>query len=257
MKASTEQTVRAIVGTDSEVDPSLVEGALNLLHGRKDEDAELTSVIRIKDVCTLLGRSQTSVQKYIKRGLLQRVRAAGKWTLGVSMESYIRFTENRPHQIETEASATHPPSPSRPTGWARRRQSREVIKRKIAYALRANRSGPRSELYAAITSFLKTHPEYHYYLVCEAVGIPAPSYRYHLTQSKAGMTESVIKRREILRLAQSLVPDKSLPVNVCQLTRAMNRHRHHFSDTTVGRVLKLNGYIVSGPGRKPQTSRGR
>lgn len=250
MKTTTEMSFKAIVGTDRGIDPARVEGALAILRNAHCEETELVEVIRIKDVCSMLGVSQTTVIKYLNIGLLERVKGAGKWTIGVSKSSYVRFTEYRTHSIDKAKTSPLPPPPLRPSGWVRRRQEREVMKRKIAYALREFKSSPRLQRYLAIESYLKGHPEHSYHLVCEAIGIPYKSYSSFKRTSKRGMTKSAVKRSEILRLARLLVPDKSITVNILHLTREMKKLKCRFSDVTVGRVLKLNGYIVNGHARR-------
>ena len=240
MKSSTEATFRAIIGTDAGVDPALVDQALSILKDSHDETAELTSVIRIKDVCGMLGVSKKTLQKYLNAGLLERVYGGGKWTLGISMKSYIRFTENRPSKIDKAKPAPLP----RPSRRAAMHQAREVAKRKIAWALRSTSSAPRLQRYLAIESYLAAHPEHTYYLICEAVGIPDRSYATFKRTSKRGVTKYAMRRSEILRLIQAMVPDKSVPVNARNLTRRMNKLHHNFSNSTVGRVLKANGYKI-------------
>ena len=240
MKSSTEATFRAIIGTDAGVDPALVEQALSILKAHHEDSAEVPTVIRIKDARAMLGVSKKTIQRYLNAGLLERVYGAGKWTLGISMKSYIAFTENRPSKIDTARPAPLP----RPSRRAARRQAREVLKRKIAWALRSTSTAPRLQRYLAIESYIAAHPEHSYYLVCEAVGIPDRSYATFKRTSKRGMTKYAIRRMEILRLIQEMVPDKSAPVNARKLTRRMNTLHHNVSDSTVRRILKAYGYKI-------------
>ena len=245
MKPSSEVALRSVLAADNEINGEVAERAISALKDSRPETDKLIEVLRIGKVCRMLCLSRTAIQRYLNAGLLNRVTGAGRWTLGVSKESYIRFTEQRRIRVEKERLTQHPPPP-RPSGWAIRRQKREMLKRKIAWELRKSKDAPRLQRYLAIESYIATHPEHSYYLVCEAVGIPDRSYATFTRTSKRGETKYAIRRREILRLIQEMHPDKSVPVNVRKLTRRMNALRHNFSNSTVGRVLKLHGYKVGG-----------
>lgn len=95
MKAETEIALRGILQLDPEIDKADAERAIDLLCGRKKEDAEPVQVIRRKDAMKWLGVHRRTLDYYIEKGYLDRVYGGGERAIGISRESYLRFTTSR------------------------------------------------------------------------------------------------------------------------------------------------------------------
>ena len=91
MKAQTEAAIRSIAGMDSDVRQEDVEKAIRFLKGESDAQPEI-EVMKRKDVMSLLRITRRTLDNYLERGLMDRVYAGGKKAIGVSRESFIRFT---------------------------------------------------------------------------------------------------------------------------------------------------------------------
>ena len=94
MKAQTEAAIRNIVGLDPEVKQENIERAIRYLKG-ESEGGEEIAVMKRQDVMKLLHITRRTLDNYLERGLLDRVYAGGKKAIGVSRESFIRFTTRR------------------------------------------------------------------------------------------------------------------------------------------------------------------
>ena len=92
MKAQTEKVIRSIIAVDSEVDASVVERAISVLRGQPYEDTDLVRVMPYREVLARLKVSKYTLRYYVKRGYLTKVRGAGNRAIGVTVESYNRFT---------------------------------------------------------------------------------------------------------------------------------------------------------------------
>lgn len=95
MKAETEIALRGILQLDPEVVRSDIDRAIDLLCGKKNEDTELVQVIRRKDAMKWLGVHRRTLDYYIEKGYLERVYGGGQKAIGISRESYLRFTARR------------------------------------------------------------------------------------------------------------------------------------------------------------------
>ena len=95
MKIETENAVRSILSLDTEVAQSDMERAIMLLHGKVQSDEDLVHVLRYKEVMDLLHVHRRTLEYYINKGYLDRVYGRGERALGVSRDSYLRFTTQR------------------------------------------------------------------------------------------------------------------------------------------------------------------
>lgn len=95
MKKETEVAVRNIIAMDSEIKPEDAERAIRLLNGVKDGGVPEIEIIKRRDVMELLHITRRTLDNYLERGLMDRVYAGGKKAIGVSRESFIRFTTRR------------------------------------------------------------------------------------------------------------------------------------------------------------------
>ena len=87
---------------DAEVVKADMDRAINILNGRHEEDDDLVHVIRRKDVMKWLGVHRRTLDYYLKMGYLDRVYGGGQRAIGISRESYIRFTTHRPAPLVRE-----------------------------------------------------------------------------------------------------------------------------------------------------------
>ena len=95
MKVETEQMIRSMVKMDGEVNPNDLERAINIMRGVKDDNLDLVHVIRRKDAMKMLGVHRRTLDYYLKMGYLDRVYGGGQRAIGISRESFIRFTSQR------------------------------------------------------------------------------------------------------------------------------------------------------------------
>ena len=73
LKKETEVVIRGLLASDKSVAPEDIEKAIAYLQGRRDEDEDLTHVIRYKDVLKWLKIHSRTLDYYIQRGYLKRV----------------------------------------------------------------------------------------------------------------------------------------------------------------------------------------
>lgn len=95
MKIQTELAIRSIAGTDAEITPDNLEKALRVLRGIPDSTDDLIHVLRRKEVEELLHVHRRTIDYYLDNGYLDRVYGGGKRAIGISRESFIRFTTRR------------------------------------------------------------------------------------------------------------------------------------------------------------------
>ena len=95
MKVETEQMIRSMAKMDGEVNPNDLERAINIMRGVKDDNLDLVHVIRRKDAMKMLGVHRRTLDYYLKMGYLDRVYGGGQRAIGISRESFIRFTSRR------------------------------------------------------------------------------------------------------------------------------------------------------------------
>ena len=92
MKAQTEKVIRSIIAVDSEIDASKVERAIAVLRGQPSEEADLVRVMPYREVLARLEVNKYTLRNYVRRGYLTKVRGAGDRAIGVTVESFNRFT---------------------------------------------------------------------------------------------------------------------------------------------------------------------
>ena len=95
MKIETENAVRSILSLDPEVSQENLEKAIHILWGRVESEDDLVHVLRYKEVMDLLHVHRRTLEYYIDRGYLDRVYGRGERALGISRDSFIRFTTQR------------------------------------------------------------------------------------------------------------------------------------------------------------------
>ena len=97
MKTQTEMAVRNILEMDDEINKQDIDRAIDVLRGKKDETGTegLVHVLRRKEVMELLHIHRRTLDYYIDMGYLDRVYGGGKKAIGISRESFIRFTSRR------------------------------------------------------------------------------------------------------------------------------------------------------------------
>lgn len=95
MKNETETAVRSIVSIDAEVSRENLERAIDIMRGKVKDDKELVHVLRYKEVMDLLHVHRRTLEYYIGRGYLDRVYGRGERALGISRDSFLRFTTQR------------------------------------------------------------------------------------------------------------------------------------------------------------------
>ena len=108
MKLATEAAIRSIFSLDEQVDKEDLERAIYILHGRVKSDQDLVHVLRFKEVRKLLNVHRRTLEYYINQGYLDRVYGRGQRAIGITRDSYLRFTtqrevvRNNPHSGEQE-----------------------------------------------------------------------------------------------------------------------------------------------------------
>ncbi len=95
MTTTIENLFKTIASSDETITREDIDTALNILLNRQTEEKPLVSVMKTWEVASLLGIHKNTVHKYIAKGLFAKVYGANKFLLGISRESYIRFTEKR------------------------------------------------------------------------------------------------------------------------------------------------------------------
>ena len=94
MKDCTEQALRSILQGDGEIAPETIDRAIDFLKGKRDEQS-MVHVMRYKDVLKHLNCHPRTLEYYIQKGYLKRVYGLGQRAIGISRESFIRFTQTR------------------------------------------------------------------------------------------------------------------------------------------------------------------
>ena len=95
LKKETEVVIRGLLASDKSVAPEDIEKAIAYLQGRRDEDEDLTHVIRYKDVLKWPKIHRRTLDYYFQRGYLKRVYGGGERAIGVSRDSYLKFIARR------------------------------------------------------------------------------------------------------------------------------------------------------------------
>ena len=99
MKAQTEKLMRNLAKMDGEIKGEDLERAITVMRGVKEDGSDLVHVIRRKDAMRMLHVHRRTLDYYIAKGYLERVFAGGQRALGISRESFIRFTSQRARRI--------------------------------------------------------------------------------------------------------------------------------------------------------------
>ena len=95
MKSETETLLRNIISLDPEITKENAEKAIDIMRGKVVTDDDLVHVLRYKEVMDLLHVHGRTLEYYIDKGYLDRVYGRGERALGISRDSYIRFTTER------------------------------------------------------------------------------------------------------------------------------------------------------------------
>jgi len=95
MTTQTETLVRQIFALDTTISHEEMEHAIDILHGKPKDSEDLIHVLKFKEVTKLLNIHRRTLEYYISQGYLDRVYGRGKRALGISRESYLRFTTRR------------------------------------------------------------------------------------------------------------------------------------------------------------------
>ena len=95
MKLLTEKTMRQALAMDAEVSGEDVERAIAILNGCPETHHDLVRVLRYDEVMKRLNVTREGVKYYIRMGYLDRVFGSGSRAIGISQESYRRFTSKR------------------------------------------------------------------------------------------------------------------------------------------------------------------
>ena len=101
MRTQTEMAVRNILEMDDEINKQDIDRAIDVLRGKRDENGTegLVHVLRRKEVMELLHIHRRTLDYYIDMGYLDRVYGGGQRAIGISRESFIRFTSHRPEPL--------------------------------------------------------------------------------------------------------------------------------------------------------------
>lgn len=104
MKAQTELAIRKIMSMDEEIPQEDIERATNILSGCPDRHEDLVHVLRYDEVMRMLKITREGLKYYIRKGYLERVFGSGSRAIGISQDSYQRFTKRQvvPAQAQVE-----------------------------------------------------------------------------------------------------------------------------------------------------------
>ena len=95
MKTETENALRTIAQLDQEIKKDDLERAIRFLKGASGDQEPVIAVMKRKDVMDLLKIHRRTLDYYLEKGYLDRVYGGGKRAIGVSRDSFIRFTTRR------------------------------------------------------------------------------------------------------------------------------------------------------------------
>ena len=96
MRIETENAVRSIVMTDTDITRDMMERAIVILRGQIQSEEDMIHVMKRKDVMQLLSVTRRTLDYYLKQGYLERVYGCGKKNaIGVTRESVVRFLRLR------------------------------------------------------------------------------------------------------------------------------------------------------------------
>ena len=94
MKTEIQNLVNMLAAKDPSIKPENLKKALGFLNRKEDPTQDPYRIILYKDVMRMLGVTRLAIEKLIERGYLERGYVDGrKYALGVTRESYRRFTE--------------------------------------------------------------------------------------------------------------------------------------------------------------------
>lgn len=92
MKQQTELTLRSVLSLDVSVNESAIERAVSLLKGTPTHGEDLVNVMPYREVLARLKVNKYTLRNYVKRGYLTKVLGSGNRAIGVTWESFHRFT---------------------------------------------------------------------------------------------------------------------------------------------------------------------
>ena len=94
MRSEVYALITDLAARDPSIRPENLKKALGYLNRREDPMHDPYRVIPYKDIMRMLGVTRLAIEKLIERGYLERGYVDGrKYALGVTRESYRRFTE--------------------------------------------------------------------------------------------------------------------------------------------------------------------
>lgn len=91
MSPATESLVRNILVIDGTIPAEVIDKAVGVLNGKVPEDDAPLHAIKPSDVARHLSVSLRTVNRFVERGLLDRVYDGHTYALGISRDSYFRL----------------------------------------------------------------------------------------------------------------------------------------------------------------------
>lgn len=95
MNPLTESTMREMLAMDGEIPPTDIERAIGILNGCPERHEDLVHVLRYDEVMRMLKVTREGLKYYIRKGYLVRVFGSGSRAIGITQDSYQRFTQRR------------------------------------------------------------------------------------------------------------------------------------------------------------------
>ena len=97
MKRQTREFLALLFKSDETIRPDLADKALRFLDRDREPQNDPTQIVLYKDAVRFLGVDRFTIEGYIQKGLLERAYdPRRKLAVGVTRESYIRFTTRQP-----------------------------------------------------------------------------------------------------------------------------------------------------------------
>ena len=249
MTHQTEATVRAVLKADGGVDDAGINAALAMLNRRRKDAAAPPRILRIGDVMNLLSVSRPTVRRYVKFGHLALFYGRERRALGVTSESFVRFTERRSRG--TNAPGTVDDAPGH-KGWTRREKSRMLrssLELKMRNMMHFDGRTTQRQKCERIDELLRQFPEASFNMGCHAAGVPRSTYANHRLRNKRDKTRYAAMRRTVIDAVSTLHPDRSEEVNISALLKQLQRQRIRIARQTLRDALHKAGYTLRQRGR--------
>ena len=206
-------------------------------------------ILRIGDVMNLLSVSRPTVRRYVKFGHLALFYGRERRALGVTSESFVRFTERRSRG--TNAPGTVDDAPGH-KGWTRREKSRMLrssLELKMRNMMHFDGRTTQRQKCERIDELLRQFPEASFNMGCHAAGVPRSTYANHRLRNKRDKTRYAAMRRTVIDAVSALHPDRSEEVNISALLKQLQRKRIRIARQTLRDALHKAGYILRPRGR--------